>query len=81
MSDLVGSVVADRWEIVAFAGAGGMGSVFRARDKTNDATVALTGLGATIVRPFAISGASATTTVNGVEDDKPAPLVAVSVPV
>ncbi|HEY8076314.1 MAG TPA: protein kinase, partial [Labilithrix sp.] len=41
MSDLVGSVVADRWEIVAFAGAGGMGSVYRARDKKSDATVAL----------------------------------------
>src|ERR1700722_2921458 len=38
---LVGSVIADRFDLVAFAGAGGMGHVYRARDRSNGELVAI----------------------------------------
>ena len=36
-----GTLIADRFEVEAHAGAGGMGAVYRARDRTSGATVAL----------------------------------------
>ena len=38
---LVGEVLGDRFELIAFAASGGMGHVFRARDRTNGKTVAM----------------------------------------
>jgi tetratricopeptide (TPR) repeat protein len=41
VEQLVGATVDNRFEILAFAASGGMGSVYRARDQTNGETVAI----------------------------------------
>jgi tetratricopeptide (TPR) repeat protein len=39
--DLVGTVIADRFDLLAFAGAGGMGHVYRARDRSTGGSAAI----------------------------------------
>ena len=47
--DLIGTVIADRYEIISLAGAGGMGTVYRARQVDLDRIVAIKLLDASLV--------------------------------